>query len=634
MRFYSITGKLLLLISVTFLVTAVSVVMIADRQIKRIVDAGQNEIYRDKLSRIIAELARVEERLQRTGLVEAYKAGFQASLIRELRDEYYHKGRLKIYPFILDRQRRIIMHPFLPKGSRAPQKYEWTEKIVANPSGNFMARFQGRDKWYIYRNFAPWGWWVCYCVPLEIKYRDSRHLHTMLFNVIAVITLLALLVVSFVLRRFTRPIRKLTASARAISAGDLDRKVAVSSRDEIGVLAASFETMRSNLARKIAEMANIIDSMPSLLVMVDVDGRVVQWNKVAAAATGLSAKEAVGRIFSEVLPHLAAEFESVEKALRTGKEQRKSRCLRIDGAGRSCYEDIVIYPLVGAVVLGAVIRVDDVSERVKVEEMMIQSEKMMSVGGLAAGMAHEINNPLGIIVQTVQNIERRVSPDLPANLKTAAECGCELAVIRDYLTKRDIPVMLSDVRTAVARAAEIVRNMLQFSRQGESLRQPVRITDLVDRAIELAVNDYDLKKSFDFKFMTIKRLYDREIPEISVAVTEIEQVVLNLLKNAAQAMAESGMSANEGSITIRVGRESDSVLLEFSDNGPGMPEDVRKRIFEPFYTTKPVGQGTGLGLSVAYMIITNRHQGSIEVRSTPGQGTTFIIRLPLAGFQG
>jgi signal transduction histidine kinase len=190
--------------------------------------------------------------------------------------------------------------------------------------------------------------------------------------------------------------------------------------------------------------------------------------------------------------------------------------------------------------------------------------------------------------------------------------------------------MVEDIRVAGGRAAKIVSNMLQFSRRSESALVSSEITELIDQTIEIAANDYDLKKKYDFRQIKIVKDYASDLPMIKLVVTEFEQVILNLLKNSAQAMAEADMAGREPAITIRVSEGGGSVRVAVQDNGPGMDENVRKRVFEPFFTTKPVGKGTGLGLSVSYMIITNTHKGSMEVESVVGEGAIFSISLPLA----
>jgi PAS domain S-box-containing protein len=273
---------------------------------------------------------------------------------------------------------------------------------------------------------------------------------------------------------------------------------------------------------------------------------------------------------------------------------------------------------------------NDVTERLHIEEMMAHAEKMIMVGGLAAGMAHEINNPLGAVMQHAQNIERRVSADLPANRQAAAEVGVSLDLVRAYLEKRGVFEFIGHIRGAGLRASEIISQMLRFSSRGEAGVVNADVTELLDRVVGLAATDYDMKKKYSFRSIEIVREYAAVAVFADVALQEMEQVLLNILKNAAQSIAASNMG-REPRITLRTGMRGDMALLEIEDNGPGMNEAIRQRIFEPFFTTREVGIGTGLGLSVAYAIITKGHHGSIEVRSKPGEGSCFTILLPVRG---
>jgi len=289
---------------------------------------------------------------------------------------------------------------------------------------------------------------------------------------------------------------------------------------------------------------------------------------------------------------------------------------------------LTFYPLVGGSGRGVVIRIDDISQRLAMEELMVQSEKMLSVGGLAAGMAHEINNPLGAILHNVQNIRRRLSPDLAKNLEQARAAQVQLPAVQHYLALREIPQLLDGIQQAGSRAARIVSHMLSFSRLSNRTLKPCELPGLIDQALEIAGNDFDLTESFDFKGLNIVRDFDPQLGPVPVTANELEQVLLNLLKNAAQAIHQRAGAA-PGQITLRTRRNPPWAEIQVEDNGIGMPEQVRKRIFEPFFTTKEVGQGTGLGLSVAYFIITNNHKGQMEAQSTPGAGTCFTLRLPL-----
>ncbi len=272
----------------------------------------------------------------------------------------------------------------------------------------------------------------------------------------------------------------------------------------------------------------------------------------------------------------------------------------------------------------------DVTERLRIEELMTQTEKMSMISGMAAGMAHEINNPLGAILQHAQNIERRVSTDIPANYKAASEVGVSLDLVRAYLQKRGVFDFIGHIRSAGMRASDIISNMLQFSRRGDSGVEYVDLSVLLDRVMKLAGTDYDMKKKYHFNLIRLQRSYDAGIPPVRMVVAEIEQVLLNILKNAAQAISSASMN-RQPLITVRTGLSEGMALIEIEDNGPGMDETTRQRVFEPFFSTKEVGVGTGLGLSVAYAIITNRHHGSIDVRSCLGEGSCFTLKLPCRG---
>jgi len=279
------------------------------------------------------------------------------------------------------------------------------------------------------------------------------------------------------------------------------------------------------------------------------------------------------------------------------------------------------------VVIQVLIR--DITERKRTQEILVQTEKMMAVGGLAAGMAHEINNPLGIILQGSQNIKRRLGMDLAKNKTIAKNLGLDLAAIQQYLEQRSIYSYLDAIQKAGERAAKTVRTMLAFGRSSQSnAKEPCELNELLDETLELAASDFDMKKNYDFRKVEIKRSYG-SLPAVHCARIEIGQVFFNIIKNAAQAMAAAGTP--DPLITITTTCNDTDVVITFEDNGPGISEKVQSSIFEPFFTTKPVGEGTGLGLSVSYFIITTHHNGSIEVASAPGRGARFTITLPVHG---
>jgi signal transduction histidine kinase len=261
-------------------------------------------------------------------------------------------------------------------------------------------------------------------------------------------------------------------------------------------------------------------------------------------------------------------------------------------------------------------------------EIMVQTEKMLSVGGIAAGIAHEINNPLGIVLQGAQTLAQRLNPQLRKNQEAAQEAGLDLAALERYAQARKLHIFLQDIQDAALRASGIIRNMLDFSRRSESHICECNLAAIIDKAIALASSDYDLKKSYDFRRIQITRDESNGPAVLCCTETEIEQVLLNLLRNAAQAMATAQPPVERPQISIHTASLDDRVRIEVADNGPGMSAETRRRAFEPFFTTKAPGVGTGLGLSVSYFIITKGHGGTMSVDSRPGEGTRFTIELP------
>jgi len=440
----------------------------------------------------------------------------------------------------------------------------------------------------------------------------------------------------FFLGTFIHPMHMLVDGVKRVNWGDLNVSIPVRAGDEIGYLTQAFNRMVGSIKASNQELndtrlylKNIFDSMPSMLIGVDHQGRVTHWNQEAERITRLAEDRARGEAIEKLIPQFAQYLENVHAAINQRKSQKIEKVAYQLG-GETRYSDIVVYPLTANGVKGAVVRVDDITSRVRFEEMMVQSEKMASVGGLAAGMAHEINNPLGGIMMAAQNIERRVSPDLKKNHQVAEEVGTHMAAVSEYMQKRGVSKMLAGILEMGQRASDIVANMLNFSRKSETRRSSQNINQLIDETIELAANDYNLKKQYDFRHIEISRDYEPGLPMILCIRTEIQQVFLNLLKNAAQAMAEKTYESESPQIRIHTARAGDMVRVEVADNGPGMPDSVRKRIFEPFFTTKEVGTGTGLGLSVSYFIVTNNHGGQMEVSARAGKGTRFIIKLPAA----
>lgn len=537
---------------------------------------------------------------------------------------------------------------------------------------------QGEKHQLIYTAYyyPPWEWGFLLYEPDTVLRQTFREMQWQTFGVIGTVTALLVSLIVFISRRFIqKPLAMLSQSAQQIGNLQAIGHIPVLSEDELGLLARHMEKMsaalqgyrnkqllwQNELEREVAlrtdelhesnrqlraeavtrmeaekkleeqryYLQSIIDSMPSILIAIDRQERIIHWNHEAETFSGLLRSQAEYKELYDVLPFLSPHAGSIRQVLSSQQPHKLTKQHITPGKNEDFYADIMIYPLIAKSSQGAVLRLDNITERVRLEEIMVRTEKMLSVGGLAAGMAHEINNPLGGMLQALQNVQRRLSGELEQNHETAKHLNLDFDKLQAYLEQRDIPKFLTHIQQAGQRAAAIVSNMLQFSRKENTVKHTENLSGLIDSALELAAVDYDLKKQYDFRSIRIQCDYAPEPLFIPCVTGEIQQVLLNILRNAAQALHQSGKARNGAEIVIRTRRQKDWARIEIQDNGPGMEESVRRHIFEPFFTTKEPGIGTGLGLAVSYFIICEEHDGEFNVTSQPGKGSNFILRLPL-----
>jgi signal transduction histidine kinase len=261
------------------------------------------------------------------------------------------------------------------------------------------------------------------------------------------------------------------------------------------------------------------------------------------------------------------------------------------------------------------------------QQQLLQSEKMASIGQLAAGVAHEINNPIGYVHSNLGSLEGYIE-DIFRILEVYGEVECanpgqaglfaEVKALREKLDidflRKDVHALLAETREGIGRVKKIVQDLKDFSRTGaEDEWQWADLHKGLDSTLNIVNNEIKYKARVVKEYGTL--------PEIECLPSQLNQVFMNLLVNAAHAIDQ------QGTITVRSGADASSLWVEVSDTGSGIAPENLKRIFEPFFTTKPVGKGTGLGLSLSYSIV-QKHGGRLEVDSEPGRGTTFRVTLP------
>lgn len=340
----------------------------------------------------------------------------------------------------------------------------------------------------------------------------------------------------------------------------------------------------------------LIESSPIGLVLISQNGRIRHWNSALEALLGLSRADVLDQPFGEVLPPalrgVVREFLGRPEAAGRSRAYR----LRVDLPGHS----EKLFNLSASALPeeeGLLLTVDDVTDRVRLEEQLIQQDRLASVGLLAAGVAHEVNTPLTGISSYAQMLLTESPDDDPRR-----------------------PLLEKIVQQA-GRASRIARGLLRFSRPGpvaELALGPVDVQDLVDETVSL------LGPQIRKAQAQVRSLWSGGPLIVQADRSRLQQVVINLLLNALDAISPGGSVQITGSAE---GRQR--ILLEVSDDGCGIPDEIRGRIFDPFFTTKKPGQGTGLGLSISYSIV-REHGGTLTADSEPGQGTTMRLRLPAA----
>jgi two-component system NtrC family sensor kinase len=272
------------------------------------------------------------------------------------------------------------------------------------------------------------------------------------------------------------------------------------------------------------------------------------------------------------------------------------------------------------------------SELKKTQEFLVRNERLAAVGELAAGIAHEVNNPVNFAL----NASRALSTSVKEIAKLAQRMAelewrdrdklelqlTELVNLQEELGAEDIPNTIVELSAIVSdglsRTSGLVRDLMNFASPSRSLLDPVDLRQGLVSTVHL------LKQVLNQKRARVKLDIQKDLPEVAGDAASLNQIFLNLLKNAAEAESDGG-------VTIRVESrvDNEAVSLTFSDDGPGMSLEEQNRLFEPFFSTKPAGSGTGLGLSISRQIA-ETHRGTLTVESTPGNGTTFTLRLPLS----
>jgi PAS domain S-box-containing protein len=372
-------------------------------------------------------------------------------------------------------------------------------------------------------------------------------------------------------------------------------------------------------------ITSILRSMPLMLIGLNKQGEITQWNSRAEEISGLPAHTVVGKNLWQAYPTMTVTPAQIKKA------QDENKTLTIKYSQRGQYHfDITIYPLHDQRETGVVILVDDVTQRVQNENMLIQRDKMSSMGEMAAIMAHDINIPLQAILKDVQTVRQDLT--------------------EEHIDPIGLNELLEDALIRGRQAATVIQNLVAFSDSGAGEKQTASITQVMDHSIELAEDVLSVTKGLRFKDVIINKDYAEDLPELNCHAPKLQQVFLSLFRYAchAHALGKAEDPHHSPTINIEISEFYDALWVRVQHNGLGISIEDQQYIFEPFFsnklnTTEADSASTiaipsrkdkehfdaGDRLSFAHFIITEQHQGQIAVTSDIDIGTTFHIQLPL-----
>jgi PAS domain S-box-containing protein len=424
--------------------------------------------------------------------------------------------------------------------------------------------------------------------------------------IVGAIGTIAFLFTLGLMRKILIPIRQLAEGTARIAQGDYTANVPASSSDELGDLARSFNAMSKVLSDTTVSkdyLSGVLANLVDPLIILSPDAILRDVNPATLELLGSERDDLIGKPLEVICREEASSLRTPEN-----KQQLRESILRNIEVNFFTKKGESIPVLLSSAVLkdpsghvtSIILTVKDMTERKRLEGIIRQSDKMSAVGQLAAGVAHEINNPLGVILGFAQAALRRVK---------AGEV---------------LEMPLKSIEKEALRCKELVQDLLTFSRISKVEREPMDLNKTIEGALSLISAQARMSR------VEVRKELSKDLPRLLGNPNQIQQIIVNLANNALDAMGDQGV------LTVRTENLRDGPLswicLRIIDSGPGIPSEIVSRIFEPFFTTKPVGKGTGLGLSLIHEIV-KKHSGTIDVKSQPGC-TEFCVKFPVRLSQG
>jgi PAS domain S-box-containing protein len=409
----------------------------------------------------------------------------------------------------------------------------------------------------------------------------------------------------------------------------LPQNIEPESTDDVETRSAERRNLSDALAHERNVLRTMIDLIPAFIYAKDAHSRFTACNKLVANRMGVAPGELIGKTDFDFFPREMAEkfFADEQALLKSGKPLVDHEEIVYDktrGVNRVILTSKVPLHDADGHLTGVVGTGFDITDRKAAEERMASSDRLESIGRLAAGVAHEINTPIQYLSDSISFIREGVQELL--EYIDALHAAMPQPPVPDENVedlRKEMPPALTLVADGLSRIAEIVRSMKDFAHADQHEMGPTDLNRAIASTLVIARSEYKPVAEVETDY--------GQLPPVTCHTSQINQVVLNLVVNAAHAIADKiKRSGAVGKITVSTRVEGERVVIAIGDTGGGIPEDIRARIFDPFFTTKEVGRGTGQGLSIARNVIVKGHGGELDFTTELGKGTTFYIRLPIS----
>jgi len=361
----------------------------------------------------------------------------------------------------------------------------------------------------------------------------------------------------------------------------------------------------NQLQKSEAYINSILQSLPMILIGLNQKNQITQWNSRAEIISGVSFKQAQGADLWQTFPAITVTPDQVKQA------QDDNKIITVKYSQRGQYQfDITIYPLKREKETGVVILLDDVTQRAKNENMLIQRDKMSAMGEMAAVMAHDINTPLTAIIKDIKTVRQ--------------------SVVDESLDTEGLNQLLEETIIRGQQASSVITNLLNFSVSGGGEKTQTSIISVVENSLELASDVLSITDNLRFSDVKIKTQYAEQLPEIACHVTELQQALLSILRYSCYALDNIEELDHKPEICVDISMAFDDLWLRIQHNGKDISLEEQKNLFEPFNQegSLELGINKAMHLSFCHFIITEQHQGQIAVTCSENEGTTFHIQLP------